>query len=308
MPKIIENSIWPLSERTAALQCFDHLKTTDQLVVHPTCFPKTALLQNAFSMQKNNFLKSLREAAFCEGSREAPGRLCKKLLPRSFLPHGSFAIFLCAFFFVFYHILGPGFEIIAPRALKTCVARTTIGPENNYTFKYAHGVLGHRMPAEETAAWPRRFWSPRRHIVSPTFGCGIFSHACTIRFLHLWSMFFSIWVWPTFSPRGDQCFCSFCSANFSSNFLFVRFLYMFSMFFIAFLGNESAGSPGSLFFAWWRSNFGIGVTHFLKIPSCTFWLFWRPKTVRILLRFFDNIWAPRGPLVGCTHAQKHRRW
>jgi len=25
------------------------------------------------------------EAAFCEGSREAPGRLCKKLLRRSFL-------------------------------------------------------------------------------------------------------------------------------------------------------------------------------------------------------------------------------
>ena len=67
--------------------------------------------QGSFSMLKNAFPRS-QEAAFCEGSREAPGRLCKKLLLRSFWLRLVRDFFWSVFFSYFFKQLHPGLENI----------------------------------------------------------------------------------------------------------------------------------------------------------------------------------------------------
>lgn len=59
-------------------------------------------------MRKTRFLW-LGEAAFCEGLREAPGRLCKKLLHRSCFLRLVREFFVCVFF-IGFQLFGIGFR------------------------------------------------------------------------------------------------------------------------------------------------------------------------------------------------------
>jgi hypothetical protein len=56
---------------------------------------------NGSSPTKTIEIPKSREAAFCEGSREAPGRLCKNLLPRNFLPPARSRFFRVRFCLAF---------------------------------------------------------------------------------------------------------------------------------------------------------------------------------------------------------------
>ena len=133
---LLKIRFWRLRERTAHCIAFEHFRNwRNQLWrIRNMFLERLAQECGSFSMTKISTFWNLREAAFCEGSREAPGRLCKKLLPRSFLPTGSFAIFLYTFLFrCSDHTFGPGGrKYWPPRALKTWGARTTIS-QNNYT-------------------------------------------------------------------------------------------------------------------------------------------------------------------------------
>ena len=222
---------------------------------------------------------NLREAAFCEGSREAPGRLCKKLLPRSFLQLARSRFFCIRFCFVVWSHFGPGARKYWPPTPQNM--RGQDRTQNNYT-KICTPPSGHPMVADETRQPPRL--SPQ--LPSPKGG-GTFSppgHQILHSFVQLF-----IWRLPFFRP-GAICFCSFSCANFVRRSLVSVFIHVFNGF--ATICRKRNRGPGSLFFAWW-SNFGIGVTHFWKFPM-HFLNILATKIARILLRFWQH-WAPAAP-------------
>ena len=310
MPKIIENSIWPLSERTAALQCFDHLKIDGaNLWCIQHVFRKRLAPECVFNAKKQLFEKFAGSSFFAKARARRRDAFAKSCFRAAFCLTARSRFFCVRFFSFFITLLGPGFEIIAPRALKTCVARTTIGPENNYTFQICT-----RCSGAPYASWGNRSLAapflvpPATHCFADFWMRNFFTRLHHTFFAFVVHVFLHLGLTNFFAPAAIMFLLNFVAQIFPATFCLFAFLYMFSMFLSAFLGNESAGSPGSLFFAWWRSNFGIGVTHFLKIPSCTFWIFWRPKIARIFASFFwQHLSAPRPP-GGMYACPEHRRW
>ena len=127
------------------------------------------LFAKARARRRDAFAKSCFRAAFCPR------------LVRDF--------FVCVFFSFSYQLLAPWFEIIAPRALKKCVA-TTIS--KNKAHFLPPGVLS--MVASRARS-PGTLLSPRRHIF-PDFWISCFRR-CPYVF---W------FVVPYFSHRADQFF------------------------------------------------------------------------------------------------------
>ena len=78
------------------------------------------------------------EAAFCEGSREAPGCLCKKLLRRSFLLRLVRDFFASILFSINLEFLASGLQIICPLASKHA---WRVGISDINSLFYSHGVL-----------------------------------------------------------------------------------------------------------------------------------------------------------------------
>ena len=240
------------------------------------------LPKNAASKQKTTFWKE-REAAFCEGSREAPGRLCKKLLPRSFLPTARSRFFCVRFFSFSYQLLAPWFEIIAPRALKKCVA-TTIS--KNKAHFLPPGVLS--MVASRARS-PGTFLSPRRHIF-PDFWISCFRR-CPYVFWFVVPYFFAHRADQFFRP-GAIIFWSIWSPFLAQiDWMPLIFIHVFNVF-LHFSG--IALGPVNIFLStWWPKSCNGGLI--FDIFPHTFWLFWRPKNGSILLHFWQHL-GPRGPL------------
>ena len=246
--------------------------------------------------KKTTFWKE-REAAFCEGSREAPGRLCKKLLPRSFLPTGSFAIFLYTFLFrCSDHTFGPGGrKYWPPRALKTWGARTTIS-QNNYTANFAHRLPGSDPMVADAGLGSRRahFYPPSWHIFRRKGADFMFSTARPYKFCIPVVPYFSHLGLTIFSPRGDHVFAHFRAQILSgANCLNVGFYTCFQWF-CHHLSETKSGAGITFLSAWWSKFWHRGDPFFDKFPHALFEYFGDQKLLEFCF-VFDNIWAPAAP-------------